>query len=480
MSEQQYEATLRREIARSDLTGAVADGAVAPGTLVEALYRMRNEKRTAETALLPETSVPEPADPGEAELAAWYEQHQDFFRVPEYRALSLVTLRLDEIAQRIEVAEDKLREEYQARLVEFSTPEHRAIDQIVVSDEAKAKEAASEIAGGKDFLEIAKSVAGLEPDAVHLGTMTREELPPVVADAAFALDEGKVSEPISGPFGWHILRVTAIEPGKVEPFESVRDRLALELAREQARDRTWELSNQLDDALAGGGTIEEAAKQLELPMMTIAAIDPDGRDPGGKPVELPLAPAELLRTAFNTPQGQATRLTETRDGGFYVLRVDGVTPSSVKPLAEVKERATQLWKSEKRNEAVAAKAKALAEQVTGEKTLSGVGVAENLAATTTPPFSRNGAEAGLSPALASRLFAAKPGEVVTVPGESGVWIAQLKTIERPEGKPGEVGFEQLSRQLQDAMRNDLVAAFDRALRSRYPVEIRREELARFF
>ena len=135
---------------------------------------------------------------------------------------------------------------------------------------------------------------------------------------------------------------------------------------------------------------------------------------------------------------------------------------------------------EKRNEALQAKATEVAAQVGGDKTLQAVAAEASLAVTTPPAFSRSGSEAGVAPQLAAKLFAAKPGAVVTAPAENGVWIAQLKDIERPEAKAGEPPYELLSRQLQDSMRGDLVAEFDRALRTRYPVEIRRDELQRFF
>jgi peptidyl-prolyl cis-trans isomerase D len=481
LSEPQYEAELRRDIVRSQLSDAVGAGAAAPPPLVEALYRSRNEKRTAETVMLPLDTVAAPAEVPDAELSQYYEKHQDAFRVPEQRGFTLVALRPEDIAKRIEVPDAKLQEEYQARSAEFVTPEKRQLDQMLLGDEAKAKQAEDELKAGKDFLAVAKEVAGQEADAVHLGWVEKGEMPPTVGDAAFQLGEGQTSEPLHGPFGWAIVRVIGIQPGKTEPFEAVRDKLAAQVARDQATDQVFELSNEADDALAGGATVEDVATKFSLPLVKVDAADPDGRTPDGKAVDLPAPAAEVMHDVFNTAQGQTTRLTETHDRqSFYVLRVDTVTPSAVKPLDAVKDKVAEMWKTEKRHEALDAKAKELAAKVGGDKTLDAVAKEAGLTASPTQPFSKSGAEAGIPPALAARLFAAKPGEVVTVADATGAWIGQLKDVEQPEAKPGEQGYDQLAKQLRDGMRNDLLAEYDRALRGRYPVEIHQDELHRLF
>ena len=55
--------------------------------------------------------------------------------------------------------EDKLKQEYEARKSEFDTPEQRQLQQMLLPDEAKAKDAEAQLAAGKDFAAVAKSVA---------------------------------------------------------------------------------------------------------------------------------------------------------------------------------------------------------------------------------------------------------------------------------------------------------------------------------
>ena len=82
-------------------------------------------------------------------------------------------------------------------------------------------------------------------------------------------------------------------------------------------------------------------------------------------------------------------------------------------------------------------------------------------------------------ALAGKLFAAKPGEVVTASDTTGSYVAQLDEVQRPEDV-SQTAAAGLSHELDTAQQVDLAEEFTGALRARFPVEIHREALDRFF
>ena len=236
-----------------------------PEQLVDALYQLRAERRVAEVATVPATAVPAPGAPSDSDLAAAYDQHKaDNFRVPELRSFSLAILGNDDIAKGIKPSDDKLREDYQARIAEFTTPERRHLQQILLPDEAKAKEAAQLLAGGKDFAEVAKEVAGMPADKLDLDFFARDDLPPKLGDAAFALKVNETTEPIEDELGWHILRVTEIKPEETTPFEAVKDKLAADAARDAAGDQVATMANSIDDKLAGGAAFADIVSSFGL------------------------------------------------------------------------------------------------------------------------------------------------------------------------------------------------------------------------
>jgi peptidyl-prolyl cis-trans isomerase D len=479
LTEDQFVAMMRRDIPRTDLLQALTAGATAPPTLVDLLYRYRNEKRVAEIVALPTAEAGDVGQPSESELTAFYDGHQDLFHIPEYRGFTLVSLIPSDI-EGIEIPEAKLKEEFDQRQEEFQVPEQREVQQILAPSEEKAKEAEAALATGKDWKEVATAIADQDPETIELGLMRREEMPKLLSDIAFDLPLNKPSEPVKSPLGWHILRVVKIEPPINQSFEQVKPKLEAELSREEAEDRIYKLANRIDDVLAGGAGLEDAAVKFGLKTTVVAAADLGGTDPEGKPVSLPISGDAVLKLVFATSEGQTSRITEGPDGGIFAARVSKVIPPGVKPLAEVRDQAVAAWQAEKRRAAVAKKAEELATAVKGDHDLAAVAAEKGLKAAVSPPLSRRPSPDEKTPAaIIAKLFAAKPGEVVTAADATGSYVAQLTKVETPEDPPP-TATAGLSRELTAAMGSDLVAEYTRALRRRFPVEIHRDVLDRLF
>jgi peptidyl-prolyl cis-trans isomerase D len=483
-SEDQFVTLMRREIPRNDLQQAVVLGTTAPQSMVDLLFRYRNEKRVADIVTLLIDDAGDVGQPSEADLTAFYDGHQDLFRAPEYRGFTLASLSLSDIAQGIEIPEAKLKEEFDERQDEFQLPEQREVQQILAPSEEKLKEAEAALAAGKDWNEVAIQIAGQNPDTIELGLMKREELPRVLSDIAFELPLNKPSEPVKTPLGWHILRIVKIEPAVSQSFEQAKPKLEAQLTHDEAVDRIYKIANRVDDALAGGMTLENAVAKFGLKKTEIDAADVGDHDPEGKPVALPVPATEVLKLVFATNEGQTSRVTEGRDGAIFMVRVSKVTPPTIKPLAEVKDQAVAAWQGDKRREKVAKTAEELAAAVKPGARLAAVAAEKGLKVTTSPPLLRRprGVDAKLqttTPALVAKLFEAKPDEVVIAADAAGSYVAQLGEVQVEE-TPSKSATVDLSLELNQGMRTDLAAEFTQALRARYPVEIRREAVDRLF
>ncbi len=480
LTEDQYVALLRHDIPRNDLLHAVTAGATAPQPVVDVLYRYRNEKRTADIVALPTAGVPDVAQPSEDELKAFYEKHPDLFRAPEYRGFTLVSLDPSDMAKDIEIPEAKLKEEYDQRQDELQIPERRDVEQILASSEEKAKEAEAALAAGKDWREVATTIAGQDPDTIDLGLMRREEMPSALGEVAFELPLNKPSEPVKTPLGWHILRVVKIEPPVTQTFDEAKPKLEADLAQQEAVDRIYKVANKVDDTLAGGATLSDATQKFGLKTTTVEAVDTGDHDPQDKPVALPVSPSDVLKLAFATNEGQTSRVTEAPDGAIFALHVDKVIPSQVKPLDEVKDKAIAAWQADRRREIVAKEAEELAAAVAPGTRLATAAGEKGLKATTSPPFTRHPEnDTAVPPALVAKLFAAKPGEVVTASDATGSYVAQLDAAQRPEDA-SQTAAAGLSHELDTAQQVDFAEEFTRALRTRFPVEIHRDALDRYF
>ena len=381
---------------------------------------------------LPDAGAGDVGQPTDAELTKFYDAHQELFRAPEYRGFTLASLTPSDLAQKIEVPEAKLKSAYDQRQDEFVVPERRDVQQILAPSEDQAKAAEAALAAGKDWKAIATTIAGQDPATIDLGLMRREEMPQALADVAFALPLNKPSEPVKSPLGWHILRVVKIEPPKTQSFDEAKAKLQAEIAHSEAVDQLYTIANHVDDALAGGADIDAAAAQFGLTKTVVAAVDEHGHGRDGKPVALPVSPSEVLKLAFATEEDRTSRVTQSSDGAIFVLHMSKIVPPAVRPLAEVKDQAIAGWQAQQRRDLVAKEAEALAAAVKPGTKLSAVAAAKGLKATTSPPLLRRSQGTdGVPPVLVAKLFAVKPGTVVTAADATGSYVAQLSAVQQP-------------------------------------------------
>lgn len=480
LSEDQFLARMRGDVPRTDILHAITAGLVAPRDEADALYRYRNETRIADVVALPLSQAAAVPAPSDDELQKFYDAHQDMFRAAEFRSFTLISLTADDLAKKITIPDDKLKAEFDQRKEDFAVPEQREVEQILAPSEDVAKQAQDALAAGKDFKEVATTIAKQDPDTVDLGLLKRSEMPQDLADAAFDLQLDQNSQPIQSSLGWHILRVTKIVPASTQSFEQAKPALSAAMAKEEALDQLDKLGNQADDAIAGGATLAEVAGKFGFTVTKVDASDISGRDPAGKPVTLPIAAVDVVKTVFQTEQGDTSRVIDSEDGTLYAARDDKITAPRVKPLAEVKDQAVSAWQADQKRAAVAKQAKDLAAAVTPDKGLKAVAADQKLTVTTSPPLTRRPQPNGtVPPALVAKLFAAKQGATVSLDDDGGAYVAQLSEIKDP-GTPSDTQVAPLFDQLAQAMRLDFADEFTNALKSRYPVKIDHEAVDKAF
>ena len=472
-SEDQFAELVRDDLVRGQLAESVATGATAPKALVEALYRHRQQKRVAEVVVVTDKQMPEAAEPDEATLAKFHEESAQLFTAPEYRTLTTILLEVTELAKEIAVAEEKVREAFEQRQDQFNQPERRGLQQMVIATEDDAKRAKRMLDEGTAFALVAKEVAGQEAAALDLGVLGRDELLSELADAAFSLGEGAYSDPVRSPLGWHIMRVTAIEAARRQTIDEVGDALKAEIARDLAIDSMFNLANQVEDALGGGATLEEAASSFNLRLVKFDAVDRSGRGRDGKPVEGLPGGRQFLTTAFETEENTESTLTEAGSDAYFVVRVDRVIAPALRPLAEVRADVLAAWRHEQRKQVAETLAKTLLEQVKGGADPSTLAAGNSLSFKTTKPFVRSpgGNSDDLPQELVDALFDVAPGEAVAARGEDSSYVARLKEIQATDPGADRKGIEALRQEMRQSIRGDLLAQFAGALRQRHPVSV---------
>lgn len=458
ITEKAFIADRRKFLVRKQLNDALQAGVKVPTTLLDAIATYQGETRVASYIILPPSAVPEIADPDEKTLEAYYQKAAIHFTSPETRDFSILTLNPDDLASTVSVSDEELEKAYEQRRGEFDVPEKRKVQQIPFATMDAAKAADARLRKGEPVEKIVGEL-GLEMRDVDLGEVTRQQMiAPVVADAAFALKAGEYSEPVQGPLGPVILHVTEITPGKPSTFAEVKDRLRAMLASDAARNEVYNVQNTIEDARAGGASLEDAAAKNNLKVVKFNGVTAEGltldrKKPDGLPDY-----KDLLDAVFKSEQGDQIPPGDTGEGGYYWVRVDNVTPAALKPLKDVRADVIALWKTETRKAKLDEMAQSLVER--GDKGEAIEKIAEGLGRTAlvSPDIKRGSQSDTFSRLAVTRLFALPQGKFTYGPvgfGDS-LLVMQVKEIDDPKPDTASQEYKSAQANITDALQSDLL------------------------
>lgn len=480
LTEAQYVSLMRKALARAAVADSISAGAWAPDVLVDRLYRHREERRQGEVVFVPNASIENVGEPDEAQIKSVYDDNIERFAEPERRALTVVRIGIDDLVKTIKPSEEQIREEYQSRVAELRVPERRDIDQVLFAGEEAARQAAAKLDSGTPFTEVAKELAGQAPEQTRLDGVEKRELVPVLADAVFAAPQGDVVGPIQSPLGWHLVRVAAVHPAAEPPLEQLRAQLSDDVARRLAANSAYNVAVTVEDAVAAGAKLAEAANKGGVEPVKVSAIDARGLDPKGEPEVVLMGAPEAVLAAFQTPQGQISQLVESRNGAFFLVQVDGITPTRNKSLEEVRAQAVELWQAEQRGELAKKRAESILERVAKGDSLEAAAAEFNLKPEITAAVRRDGSadQSRIAPEIASQLFALKTGEAAVVAGGDGHSVVRLTEIRAADPSADAEGLARLRTQVGQQIGNELIQQLATALRARFGVAVNRDIIDR--
>ncbi len=482
-TEEIYVDLAKRDIARNQLVETIGTGAdAAPGLLVDELYKYRMERRFADYIVLPNERITEIPTPTDAELEAFHKDHANRFTAPEYRTISYATISPEDILDEIEISEADLRDEYDQRVDEYVQRETREVGQLVFAEEAEAEKAYEMLQSGIDFATVARDLLDEDADDLSLGRVTQADLPGDLGDAAFALSEGEASRPVQSDFGWHVLRVTGIQPGRTRSFEEVKDALREEVGLNRATDALFELSQSIEDELAGGSSLQETAAAVGLTVKRIEQVDSVGQPArGAQAPDLPPQP-EFMPTAFSTEMNAELELIESDDGSYFLLEVDEIIDPALRPLDEVRDAVIESWRADQRNKANAEAAEAIVARIEGGESLATIAVELGVPLVKSEPITRGNptnTDTALPATLLSDLFELDANEAATAanPLDGSHVVAVLTAVQGADPSADTELTASLKDQLANGIAADLLRQYQAALEQQIGVRIDRNAMA---
>lgn len=137
------------------------------------------------------------------------------------------------------VTEEEIKKHYDDNKSQYQKEESVKAKHILVDSENEAKEAIKEIEDGSSFEEVAKkySKCPSKESGGNLGEFTRGKMVPEFEEAAFAMEEGSLSEPVKSEFGYHVIQLDEKVPAGVSSFEEVRNQINEQLLRLKQQEK---------------------------------------------------------------------------------------------------------------------------------------------------------------------------------------------------------------------------------------------------
>jgi peptidyl-prolyl cis-trans isomerase D len=421
-SEQRYLAEQRRVGLRRQIAGTISAGLEPPKPLIDALIRFQNEQRSIEYIKLDAAQAGTIDSPSPETLAAYFDEHKTQFRAPEYRKISFVAITPEEIGKWNEVSDEDARKVFEQQRDRLGTPEKREISQIVFPNAEEALAARGRLTSGTSFDDLAKE-RNLNLADVDLGLIAKSAiLDPAVAEAAFSMPSGEVSQPVQGRFGVALVKVGKIEPGTTPTYEGLAAQIKKDLATERARAKVAELHNKMEDERGGGAGVVEAAQKLGIAPVTIEAVDRSGRAPDGQPVTNIPRGLDVVSQAFNSDVGVDNDPIQF-NGGYVWYDVLGITPSRERNLDEVKDQVEARWREDQISTKLRAKATEIVQKLENGGKLADIAASLGVKVETAAGFRRDASLPDVPSAVIAAAFRTPKDGVGQTPVAGGSqWV----------------------------------------------------------
>jgi peptidyl-prolyl cis-trans isomerase D len=477
-SEQRYVADQRRVSLRRQIAGTISAGLEPPKVLIDALARFQNEQRTMEYLKLDAAQAGAIDPPSPETLAAYFDDHKTQFRAPEYRKISFVAITPEDIGKWSEVSDEDARKVFEQRRDKLGTPERRQVSQIVFPNAEEAMAARNRLTSGLSFEDLAKE-RGLNPSDVDLGLIAKSAIvDPAIADAAFSLQSGEVSQPEPGRFGSALVKIGKIEPGVEPSYESSAANLKKEIASERARSKVAELRDKMEDERGGGASVIEAAQKLGLTAVTVDAVDRSGRLPSGQPAPNIPRGLDVVSQSFNSDVGVDNDPIQF-NGGYVWYDVLAVTPSRDRNLDEVKDQVEAKWRDDQITSRLRAKATDMVQKLEQGGKLADEAAQAGLNVETASGFKRDASLPGLpAGAVAAAFRTAKDGAGQAPDPGGNAWIVfRVTDVSVPPVDLASDGIKKLKENLQRGLTDEQLGEYITKLESEIGTNVNQNAFA---
>jgi peptidyl-prolyl cis-trans isomerase D len=346
--------SVRSDLIVQQVSAALADSAIASKAAAEQFARLRAQEREVSEQKIQADA--RGVQIGADAVRAFYDANPARFQLPEEVQVEYIVLSADSLLAAEQADPGEAKKYYEANLLKYGEQEQRRASHILISvkpgasddDKRKARARAESVlakvrGSPGSFADLAKKESGDPGSASQggdLGFFSRGMMVRPFEEAAFSLKPGEISGIVESDFGFHIIKVTGIKPGKMKTFEQVRPEIELMLRKQQAQRHFAEAAEAFSNIVyEQADSLKPAADKFHLAIQKAQGVT---RQAAGVAV---LNNPRLLAAVFSDDSiknHRNTEAVETSPGTLVSARVTDHKAAALRAFDDVKDGIARL------------------------------------------------------------------------------------------------------------------------------------------
>lgn len=289
------------------------------------------------------------------ELQAWYATVKQNYKTQPQQKLQYLFFNYDDELKQVTVSEEAIRKYYEENGEKYTALEQRRARHILfrATDEdgpevKTAKKSAAEkllarIKSGGDFDQLARQFSedSSRNKGGDLGFFSRGKMVQPFEDTVFSMNKGEVSGLVETPFGFHIIKLEEILPGKTQSFGEVKDAIRKDLEQQAVKAITFKRASTAYEDIIRAGSLAKYSAKSGVPVSRTEFFAQDN-----PPKDNVVSAPSFLQAAFKLRKGELSSIVETAHG-YAIIFVDDTKTSVVPELKDVHDRAVADFKKTK-------------------------------------------------------------------------------------------------------------------------------------
>jgi len=476
----QFESEVRGDLELQRLQSLVTGGVSVSDSAVRADYLESGTKVKFDYAVISAADIKATINPSDADLQAFFKKSAARYAnaVAEARKLSFISFDSSNLpGGPAQVSDAEVQAYYDQHQDQYKTPEQVKTRHILITvakgadaktdaaAKAKAEDILKQVKAGGNFADLAKKNSddpGSKDTGGELPMMPTSGLDPAYGKAAMLLSPGQTSPLVRSSFGYHIIQTEAKEQASVKPLAEVKATIIAQLQTQKSAAAAQSYAAQLAaEAKKSGLDKTAAAHGLHV---TTTDFEP-------KAGVIPSLPDStgLLAAAFDAAKGADPQAVSTGEG-YAIFQVVDIKPAHAPEFSDYKSHVLDDYRAEKTPELLNAQLIKLSDRAKALNDLHKAAAEMKLEVKSSDLVGRDAQVTGIGAltGAASVVFTMPKGGI-SGPINEGANGAVLQLTDKQQPSADEIAknFDATKEKLLDEQRQEAFSVFVGALMDRY-------------